>query len=204
MFNDSFAVEPTNHLTNFTSGTITNSSMQVTWTDALPGTQAPSDYLLFANNTGVFTNPIDGNVYPDDTNLSDGSAGVNIAYSAANNYSFSGLSASTDYYFKVYPYNGTSDQTNYKTDGLVPTLSAQTNSSGGGNLTDLFISEYVEGTSNNKAIEIFNGTSSSVDLAADGYKLEFYFNGSTSPGTTINLIRKHWSRKCFCSCFFFS
>ena len=187
LFNDSFAVEPTNHLTNFTTGTITNSSMQVTWTDALPGTQAPSDYLLFANKTGVFTNPIDGNVYPDDTNLSDGSAVVNIAYSAADNYAFSGLSASTDYYFKVFPYNGSSNQTNYKIDGLVPTLSAQTNSSGGGNLTDLFISEYVEGTSNNKAIEIFNGTASSVDLAADGYRLEFYFNGSTSPGSTLNL-----------------
>ena len=51
----------------------------------------------------------------------------------------------------------------------------------------MFISEYVEGTSNNKAIEIFNGTASSVDLAADGYRLEFYFNGSTSPGFTINL-----------------
>ncbi|MEA5578107.1 ExeM/NucH family extracellular endonuclease [Anabaena sp. UHCC 0451] len=53
--------------------------------------------------------------------------------------------------------------------------------------TDLFISEYVEGSSNNKAIEIFNGTGAAIDLAASGYKLEFYFNGSTTPGTTINL-----------------
>ncbi len=30
---------------------------------------------------------------------------------------------------------------------------------------DLFISEYIEGTSNNKAIEIFNGTGTDVDLA---------------------------------------
>ena len=29
--------------------------------------------------------------------------------------------------------------------------------------TELFISEYVEGTSNNKAIEIFNGTGASVE-----------------------------------------
>ncbi|NCD23647.1 MAG: hypothetical protein EOL90_12025, partial [Spartobacteria bacterium] len=35
---------------------------------------------------------------------------------------------------------------------------------GGGTASDLFISEYIEGSSNNKAIEIFNGTGSSVDL----------------------------------------
>ena len=74
LFNGILAIEPTNHLTNFATGTITNSSVQTTWTDAIPGTQVPSGYLLFANNTGMFTNPIDGNIYPDDTNLSDGSA----------------------------------------------------------------------------------------------------------------------------------
>ncbi len=53
--------------------------------------------------------------------------------------------------------------------------------------TSLFISEYIEGSSNNKAIEIYNGTGTAVDLSANGYQLEFYFNGSTSPLTTINL-----------------
>ena len=38
--------------------------------------------------------------------------------------------------------------------------------------TDLFISEYIEGSSNNKALEIFNGTGATIDLAAGGYKLE--------------------------------
>ncbi|WBB66268.1 lamin tail domain-containing protein [Micromonospora sp. WMMD812] len=46
--------------------------------------------------------------------------------------------------------------------------------------TDLFISEYVEGSSNNKAIELFNGTGSAIDLAAGGYQLALFFNGSTS------------------------
>ncbi|MEU8299459.1 lamin tail domain-containing protein [Micromonospora sp. NPDC048909] len=46
--------------------------------------------------------------------------------------------------------------------------------------TDLFISEYVEGSSNNKAIELFNGTGSAIDLAAGGYQLQLYFNGSTT------------------------
>ena len=51
--------------------------------------------------------------------------------------------------------------------------------------TDLFISEYVEGSSNNKAIEIANLTGSTVDLS--DYQLKMYFNGNTSAGLTINL-----------------
>lgn len=54
-------------------------------------------------------------------------------------------------------------------------------------ITNLLISEYVEGSSNNKALEIYNGTGASVDLSTENYTLEFYFNGNTSPLTTINL-----------------
>jgi predicted extracellular nuclease len=53
--------------------------------------------------------------------------------------------------------------------------------------TELFISEYIEGTSNNKAIEIFNGTGAPVNLTAGGYVVSMYFNGATTPGTTVNL-----------------
>lgn len=53
--------------------------------------------------------------------------------------------------------------------------------------TDLLISEYVEGSSNNKAVEIYNGTGSPVDLAAGGYAVQMYFNGNTAVGTTVNL-----------------
>jgi subtilisin-like proprotein convertase family protein len=52
--------------------------------------------------------------------------------------------------------------------------------------TDLFISEYIEGSGNNKAIEIFNGTSAAVNLGTGGYALRLYANGSTNP-TTIAL-----------------
>ena len=53
--------------------------------------------------------------------------------------------------------------------------------------TDLIISEYVEGSSNNKALEFYNGTAAAIDLAAGGYTLKMYFNGSTAAGTTISL-----------------
>ncbi len=52
---------------------------------------------------------------------------------------------------------------------------------------ELFFSEYIEGSSNNKALEIFNGTGAAVDLAAGGYNVQMFFNGSTSAGLTINL-----------------
>ncbi len=42
----------------------------------------------------------------------------------------------------------------------------------------IFISEYVEGSSNNKAIEIYNGTTNNIDLTADGYYLQLHFNGN--------------------------
>lgn len=44
--------------------------------------------------------------------------------------------------------------------------------------TDLFISEYLEGWSNNKAIEIYNPTDAAVDLG--DYRLERYSNGATA------------------------
>lgn len=43
----------------------------------------------------------------------------------------------------------------------------------------LFISEYVEGTGNNKAIEIYNGTGAAVNLS--GYSIAVYANGGTTP-----------------------
>ena len=53
--------------------------------------------------------------------------------------------------------------------------------------TDLFISEYVEGSDQNKAVEIYNGTGETVDLAAAGYSVQFFSNANTTAGLTITL-----------------
>ncbi|NEQ22582.1 MAG: hypothetical protein F6K28_26055, partial [Microcoleus sp. SIO2G3] len=53
-------------------------------------------------------------------------------------------------------------------------------------MADLFFSDYIEGSSNNKALEIYNGTGAAIDLAATGYVVQLYSNGSSSP-TTLNL-----------------
>ncbi|MCL1161708.1 ExeM/NucH family extracellular endonuclease [Shewanella chilikensis] len=49
----------------------------------------------------------------------------------------------------------------------------------------VIISEYVEGSGNNKAIELFNAGSQAVDLSQ--YQLDIFFNGSSSAGSSIAL-----------------
>jgi Ca2+-binding RTX toxin-like protein len=54
-------------------------------------------------------------------------------------------------------------------------------------MAEIFISEYIEGSSNNKAIELYNPTGVAIDLAAANYQLEFYFNGNTTTTKILNL-----------------
>ena len=51
--------------------------------------------------------------------------------------------------------------------------------------SDLFISEYVEGSGSNKYIEIFNGTGGSINLA--NYELRLYSNGSSTASSALSL-----------------
>lgn len=51
--------------------------------------------------------------------------------------------------------------------------------------TDLIISEYVEGSSNNKYIELYNGTTNSINLS--NYKLKLYANGSSTATQDVTL-----------------
>lgn len=62
-------------------------------------------------------------------------------------------------------------------EAVADTTSAQT--------TDLYISEYVEGSANNKAVEIYNGTNQSVDLSQ--YTLALYSNGATEATNFLQL-----------------
>ncbi|MDC1069083.1 lamin tail domain-containing protein, partial [Candidatus Kapabacteria bacterium] len=69
--------------------------------------------------------------------------------------------------------------------GLIATYSTL------GQSSDLFFSEYHEGSSNNKYIEIYNGTGNDINLS--DYKLELYSNGNSGnpnnsqilPNTTL-------------------
>ncbi len=52
---------------------------------------------------------------------------------------------------------------------------------------DVFISEYIESSSNNKALELYNPSGSAIDLSAGNYSVEIYFNGHITADNTINL-----------------
>ncbi|MCB9283054.1 MAG: lamin tail domain-containing protein [Lewinellaceae bacterium] len=54
-------------------------------------------------------------------------------------------------------------------------------------ITDLLISEYVEGSSNNKYVELYNGTGSPLNLGSQNYVVEVYANGSFTPTSSIIL-----------------
>lgn len=55
------------------------------------------------------------------------------------------------------------------------------------NCSELFISEYVEGSGNDKAIEIYNPTGNAIDL--NGYRIERFSNGASTStaGGVLNL-----------------
>jgi hypothetical protein len=69
-------------------------------------------------------------------------------------------------------------------DGYQPANAGQMTSSPGA-VSNLFISEYAEGSSNNKAIEIYNASGSDADLT--GCELRYYFAPAIMPSTTIPL-----------------
>jgi len=51
--------------------------------------------------------------------------------------------------------------------------------------SDLYFSEYIEGSGINKALEIYNPTNTSIDLSM--YSVELYSNGSSNATGTLNL-----------------
>ena len=170
------AAEPANQVTNITTSNVTTESITLNWTDALAGSQAPSGYLILAKSSDTFTAPTDGTAYSDDINLSDGSAVINVG-TGVQQYSFSSLVSSTTYYFRVYSYNGSGSSINYKTDNF-PSLNKATSAS---EMT-LIISEYLEGSSNNKAIELYNASTITIDLS--NFKVALYSNGSATATST--------------------
>lgn len=66
---------------------------------------------------------------------------------------------------------------------VVPTIPATV--SAATNATDLIISEYIEGSNFNKAIELYNGTGKTLSLS--DYSLELYDNGKTISQTPVKL-----------------
>ncbi|TYP98798.1 putative secreted protein (Por secretion system target) [Tenacibaculum adriaticum] len=110
--------------------------------------------------------------------------GIQVGTTVTTNFTVSNLTAGTSYTFTVRAYDAASNiSTNSNT------AAATTTSSGGGGgsgtTSDLFISEYIEGSSNNKALEIANFTGATINLS--NYSLKKASNGGGSWSNTLNL-----------------
>ncbi|XLS30946.1 endonuclease [Flavobacteriaceae bacterium M23B6Z8] len=92
-----------------------------------------------------------------------------------------GLNAGTSYNFFVRARDAAGNFSANSNTISITTLSG----GGGGSSNELFFSEYVEGSSNNKALEIANFTGSNKSLS--GYSLRRNTNGGSSWGSAYNL-----------------
>ncbi|MCX6247137.1 MAG: choice-of-anchor J domain-containing protein [Bacteroidetes bacterium] len=121
--NSTVLPEPTNYPTNFTA-TPGYFKVVLNWTDATGG-QVPTSYLIKASNANNIVAPVDGTPVPDDPNLADGSAALNIL-PGVQTCMFTGLASNTPFYFAIYSYTNSGSLINYKTDGTAPTATATT------------------------------------------------------------------------------
>lgn len=111
-----YATEPSNHITGLSATANSSSSITVAWTDS-----DATGYLIKGSDVdfGAITAPTDG------VSVADGALIKNVA-AGVGSHDFTGLSELTEYFFKIYPYNGSGATINYKTDGTVPQASATT------------------------------------------------------------------------------
>jgi hypothetical protein len=93
-------VTPTAQPTGLVFGTITSSSIDGSFTAASP---APNGYLVVVSNNSSLTSlPVDGTTYISGDNIGDGYV---IANGNSLNFSATGLSSSTTYYFFIFSVN---------------------------------------------------------------------------------------------------
>jgi chitodextrinase len=154
------------------SNNISVSSNAVTVTTLAPDTEAPTAPSLSASGTTnvsttlTFTGATDNigvtayEIYKD---------GALIATVNNSPYTVTGLSASTTYIFTVKAKDDAGNVSPLSNAISVTTLAAPA-------ATELYISEYYEGTSNNKVLEITNPTLSAISLS--GYSIKKQSNGS--------------------------
>lgn len=158
--------EPSNDVNDFAEGTVSDTSIELTWTEN-DGAVVAQGYLIKAS-TGSISDPSDGTDPSDDTDLTDGSGNVKVAHGATS-YTFNNCSNETTYHFAIYPYTNSGADINFKTDAeqtaSVTTLSAPKIPSEG----DIIITEIMPnpddvGDSDGEYLELFNTTHENIDL----------------------------------------
>lgn len=143
-----------------TSGSVTDASVTITYEPTSAGSHTATLTLSSAGADDV-TRSLSGTATwaPLDAPVATDASGISSSGFTAN---WEAVTGATEYELSVYT----------KEESVV-------------NATDLFISEYVEGSSSNKYIEVFNGTGVSVDLS--DYQLLMFSNGSATASNTAQL-----------------
>ncbi|NVK51447.1 MAG: endonuclease [Flavobacteriaceae bacterium] len=189
--NTSYSVSGLNVVTSYTfsikakdaAGNISNASNTVNITTV--DTTAPSAPTnLTSSNITQTTVDLSWTAASDNVSVTgyDIYQGASLlASTSSTNYNVSGLTASTSYTFSIKAKDAAGNTSNASNSINVTT----DNTPATGTASDLIISEYVEGSSNNKALEIANFTGSTVDLS--NYSLKKATNGSGSFSTTMSL-----------------
>lgn len=152
------------------------------------GDPAGGSMVIASNNAAFFTGAWPGYGNGGDAVILRNPAGTAVAglsYGSSSTISpvLGGITSGNAAYYSGNTDVGASLSSGWKITNSTTARSAKVTRAAG----DLFLSEYVEGSSNNKAIELYNPSPLPVSLAGDAYKLEIYANGSTSAAATINL-----------------
>lgn len=150
----------------------------------VPDTQAPSDPTNL-----VASNPTDNSINLSWTASTDNvsvtsydiyQSGVNLYNTVTTSFVVTGLSANTNYCFTVRANDGSGNTSGFSNQAC------ETTSDNGSQTTDLFISEYVEGSVTNKAIEIANFTGGPISLLNYTLKLATNSNNFSTTYTFPN------------------
>lgn len=163
------------------SNNISVSSNAVTVTTLDPDTITPTAPSLSASGTTnvsttlTFTGATDNIGVTAYEIYKDGALIANVNNSP---YTVTGLSTSTTYIFTVKAKDDAGNVSPLSNAVSVTTLAAPA-------ATELYISEYYEGTSNNKVLEITNPTLSAISLS--GYSIKKQSNGSGAWSFELNL-----------------
>jgi hypothetical protein len=116
-------VEPPAHVTSFLSTALSNTSIKVSWADAV---DVDKYVVLAKTGAGSFATVSDGTLVADDADWTNNNGAINVTQTTQE-VTFSGLVKNTGYNFNIYPYNeGGSPDPNFKMDGTIPSTSMTT------------------------------------------------------------------------------